>query len=265
VTLSKTCQTPGPDRPRSLLPALVSGFSLLSSPGVADDWNIGLGAGMISAPLYLGAEDYQVRLLPAVDFAYRNRVFFNFYEGLSAYLHNRGDFRLKAGIAYQPGRDQDDDESLQGTGDIGDAAVYNLGAEYQLGLYTAFVSLRQHDGGTDGRQLHAGIQAFYALREERTSPRLLFNLTVNYSDEKFMQGYFGVDSEQSAASGLPVYSADAGIASVRAGATGFYPLTRYWRITAILQYRKLVGDAADSPLVLDEDQLFGGIFAGYRF
>lgn len=265
MNVAQACQKPGIGGLRSLLTALVAGFSLFSSPGLADDWNIGIGIGAISAPEYLGAEDYQIRVLPAVDIAYRNQVFFNFYEGLSAYLYNRGDFRLKAGIAYQPGRYESSDESLQGIGDIDDAAVYNLGAEYQLGLYTAFVSLRQHDGGTDGRQLQAGIQAFYALREELSSPRFLFNFTVNYSDEEFMQGYFGVDAEQSAASGLPVYSAAAGIASVRAGVTGFYPLTRRWRITGIMQYRKLVGDAADSPLVLDDDQLFGGIFLGYRF
>jgi len=252
-------------RLRSLMSAFVAGVSLLSSSLFADDWNIGIGAGVISAPEYLGAEDYQTRVLPAIDIAYRNRVFFNFFEGLSAYLYERGDFRLKAGIGYQAGRDEDDDESLRGTGNIGDAAVYNLGAEYQPGLYTVFVSLRQHDGGTDGRQLHAGIQAFYALREEFSSPRLLLNLTVNYSDDDFMQGYFGVDARQSVASGLPVYSARAGIASVRAGATGIYPLTNRWRITAVLQYLKLVGDAADSPLALDDDQLFGGVFAGCRF
>jgi outer membrane scaffolding protein for murein synthesis (MipA/OmpV family) len=252
-------------RSASMLPALVAGISLFSSPAIADDWNIGIGAGLISAPEYLGAEDYRTRVLPAVDIAYRNRVFFNFFEGLGAYLYSRGDFRLKAGIGYQAGRDEDDDESLRGTGDIGDAAVYSLGAEYQLGLYTAFVSLRQHDGGTDGRQLHAGIQAFYALREELSSPRLLLNFTVNYSDDDYMQGYFGVDSRQTAASGLAEYSASAGIASLRAGATGIYPLTKGWRITAVVQYLRLIGDAADSPLVRDEDQLFGGVFAGYRF
>ena len=98
----------GAGRLRSLAPAFVAGVSPLSSPLFADDRNIGIGAGVISAPEYLGADDYPTRVLPAIDIAYRNRLFFNFFEGLSAYLYKRGDFRLKAGIGYQAGRDEDD-------------------------------------------------------------------------------------------------------------------------------------------------------------
>ena len=76
---------------------------------------------------------------------------------------------------------------------------------------------------------------------------------------------FTANAGQSAASGLQPYSAESGISSVRAGATAFYPLTRNWRLTGVLQYRELVGDAGDSPLVLQDGQWFGGAFVGYRF
>ena len=224
------------------------------APLAAGDWSVGLGAGVISAPEYLGS-----------DFAYRRTVTFNFYEGLNAYFFNRGNFSLKAGLAYQPGRDEDEDPSLAGIGDIGDATLLRLVGEYQFDIYTAFVGLRQHYGGTDGSQLEAGIQAFYSLRQEITSPRLLFNLALVYSDEDYMQGYFGVDAGQSADSGLDPYSPEPGISSVRGGATFLYPLTRHWRLTSILQYRELVGDAGNSPLVLQDGQWFGGAFVGYRF
>lgn len=234
-------------------------------PLAADDWSIGLGAGVISAPEYLGADSIETFAVPAIDIAYRRIITFNFYEGLNAYFFNRGDFSLKAGVAYQPGRDEDEDPSLAGIGDIDDATLLRLVAEYQLDIYTAFVGLRRHYGGTDGTQFEAGIQAFYSLREEITSPRLLLNLAVLYSDEDYMQGYFGIDAAQSAASGLQPYSAEPGVSSVRAGATFLYPLTRYWRLTAVTQYRELVGDAVDSPLVVQDGQWFGGVFAGYRF
>ena len=234
-------------------------------PLAADDWSIGLGAGVISAPEYLGADSIETFAVPAIDIAYRRTITFNFYEGLNAYFFNRGDFSLKAGVAYQPGRDEDEDPSLAGIGDIDDATLLRLVAEYQLDIYTAFVGLRRHYGGTDGTQFEAGIQAFYSLREEITSPRLLLNLAVLYSDEDYMQGYFGIDAAQSAASGLQPYSAEPGVSSVRAGATFLYPLTRHWRLTAVTQYRELVGDAVDSPLVVQDGQWFGGVFAGYRF
>ena len=237
----------------------------LSMPLAADDWSIGLGAGLISAPEYLGADSIESFAVPAIDIAWRRTITFNYYEGLNAYFLNRGAFSLKAGVAYQPGRDEDEDQSLAGVGDIDDATLLRLVAEYQFDVYTAFFGLRRHYGGTDGAQLETGIQAFYSLREEITSPRLLLNLAVLYSDEDYMQGYFGIDADQSAASGLQPYAAEAGVSSVRAGATFLYPLTRYWRLTGVMQYRELVGDAGDSPLVLQDGQWFGGIFAGYRF
>ncbi len=249
---------------RGLLLALCL-LSWASTPRAAGDWSIGLGAGVISAPEYLGAESIETFAVPAIDIAYRRTVTFNFYEGLNAYFFNRGDFSLKAGVAYQPGRDEAEDPSLAGIGDIGDATLLRLVAEYQFDVYTAFFGLRRHYGGTDGAQLEAGIQAFYSLRREITSPRLLLNLAVVYSDEDFMQGYFGIDAGQSAASGQDPYTAGAGISSVRTGATFLYPLTRYWRLTTVLQYRELVGDAGDSPLVLQDEQWFGGAFVGYRF
>jgi len=258
------------NRPRryrgpALAVAFLSSFLLCTSAAMADDWNIGLGAGVISGPEYIGSEDSESRGVLAVDIAYRDRYFFNFYEGFSAYLYNRGDFRLKAGLGYERGRDEDEDDSLRGTGDIDSAAVLSLGTEYRLGQYTAFANLRQHLGGTDGWQLQTGIQAFYSLRKAITSPRVLLNLMINYSDEKFMQGYFGIDADQSAASGYPEYSAHAGISWLRTGISYIHPLSERWRITAVLQVRKLLGDAVDSPLVLEDRQLLGGVIAGYRF
>ncbi|HEY5740889.1 MAG TPA: MipA/OmpV family protein [Gammaproteobacteria bacterium] len=236
-----------------------------SAPLAASDWSVGLGAGVISAPEYLGGDSIETFAVPAIDIAYRRTITFNFYEGLNAYFFNRDAISLKAGVAWQPGRDEDEDPSLAGIGDIDDATLLRLVAEYQFDIYTAFFGLRRHYGGTDGTQFEAGIQAFYTLREEITSPRLLFNLAVLYSDDDYMQGYFGIDAGQAAASGLQPYSAESGISSLRAGATAFYPLTRNWRLTGVLQYRELVGDAGDSPLVLQDGQWFGGAFVGYRF
>lgn len=100
----------------------------LPPAAIAGDWNVGLGAGLISAPEYLGADDYETRAEPTLDIGYKNRVFFNFYEGLSAYPYGRDEWRIKTGIGYDRGRDEDDDELLEGTGDVGDSTLFHLGA-----------------------------------------------------------------------------------------------------------------------------------------
>jgi outer membrane scaffolding protein for murein synthesis (MipA/OmpV family) len=252
-------------RASPVLLALISACLLRMTPVAAEDWNVGIGAGVISYPEYIGAEDNDTLAIPAIDVAYKDRVFFNFFEGLTGYFYSAGDFRLKAGLGWEGGRDEDDDAALEGTGDIDDAAVLSLTTEYQLGQYTAFARFEQHYGGTDGRQLIAGVQAFYSLREDLASPRLLANFAINYSDDDYLQGYFGVDADQSADSGIPEYTARAGVVLMRAGLTYVHPLTDHWRFTAVVQYSKLVGDAADSPLVADDRQVFGGAFVGYRY
>lgn len=251
-------------RPLALL-CLLAAISLPTAAPANDNWNIGLGAGVVMSPAYTGADDTETRLVPTFDVAYRERVFFNFYEGVSAYFYKHDRFSFKAGIGFGPGRDSDDDESLAGMPDIDTSTLFRLSTEYRLGRYTAFVTAQQHYGGTDGGQLVTGIQAFYSLREQLAGPLVLLNVAAVYSDEDYMNGFFGVDEEEARTTTFPAYVADAGVSSARAGVTYVYPFSRHWRLTTTLQYSRLVGDAADSPLVLEDEQVFGGGFFSYRF
>jgi outer membrane protein len=82
-----------------------------------------------------------------------------------------------------------------------------------------------------------------------------------------MEAYFGVDGRDSARSGLKEYSADSGIKDVGANLTLSYALTQHWGLLGVAAYRRLVGDASDSPITKngDENQLYGGLLVNYRF
>jgi MipA family protein len=80
--------------------------------------------------------------------------------------------------------------------------------------------------------------------------------------------YFSVDTAQSTASGLPVFDAKGGAHSAGAGAQVRYQITPKWETHAYVEYDRLLGDAAASPLVEQRgspNQVSFGLGASYSF
>lgn len=86
-----------------------------------------------------------------------------------------------------------------------------------------------------------------------TTPLPAFTWTagprLSLGDKRFMTSYYGVDSAQSAHSGLAEYRADAGIRSVGAGSMLRYKVTENFSALAFVEYQRLSDVALDSPLI----------------
>jgi outer membrane scaffolding protein for murein synthesis (MipA/OmpV family) len=80
-----------------------------------------------------------------------------------------------------------------------------------------------------------------------------------------MDAFFSVNAQQAARSGFNAYDADAGIKDVYLGLNADIPLSQQWSLKMTGMYSRLIGDAADSPIVESEDQFFGGLGLTYRF
>ena len=79
---------------------------------------------------------------------------------------------------------------------------------------------------------------------------------------------FGISDLQAARSGRQPYRAKSGLRDAGLTALGAYKLTENWMITGMVRYHRLLGDAADSPLVANDgsaDQLMGGLGLAYEF
>jgi outer membrane scaffolding protein for murein synthesis (MipA/OmpV family) len=81
-----------------------------------------------------------------------------------------------------------------------------------------------------------------------------------------MQTYFAVTPDQALASvaGLGVYDAEAGFKDVFVGGTAKIALSELWTLRFSARYARLIGDAADSPLVESENQWTAGVGLTYR-
>ena len=91
---------------------------------------------------------------------------------------------------------------------------------------------------------------------------------TTWADDDYMTAYFGVDRRNSLRSGIKEYDADSGFKDVGITVPIRYNASEHWSIMGVAGFKKLIGDAEDSPIVSDEgddNQLFGGAFVIYRF
>jgi outer membrane protein len=94
-------------------------------------------------------------------------------------------------------------------------------------------------------------------------PRLLF------SDGRYQRAYFGVTPAEALATGLPSYRPSGGIHGVALASGLSYQFSPKWGMFGYARFERLVGDAADSPIVRSDfgsrNQLSGGLGLSYTF
>src|SRR4051794_17507572 len=102
------------------------------------------------------------------------------------------------------------------------------------------------------------------------SDRLLFETTASgtYASGDYMENFFGVTPGDAKRSGLHPYDANSGFKDVAFTASLTYGLGEHWSLTGLGSFERLLGDAADSPIVNhrgSEDQGIGALQLSYRF
>lgn len=232
------------------------------------DWQVALGAGAIYKPDYQGSDDYEVRAAPYLSVNWRDIVFLRGPAlGVNAIRLDSG-FKAGALLRYQflLERDEDDNEALRGLGDIDGAVDAGVFASYETGPWSMGLTLYQdisdtYDGSMAEFEFGYGVPLGERFRFE-------IEASTTWGDDDYMQTYFGITPEQSAASGLREYEAEGGFKDAGLTFGLNYRLTGHWLLSGRLAYERLLGDAADSPIVADEgseNQTSLAVFLGYRF
>lgn len=231
-----------------------------------------LGAGLLHAPKYPGADSNRLRFLPIVGVAYGR-----FYAGgdadggggagaaIGVDLLRHPSWRL--GLALAPGFDrarrESDHPSLEGLGDLDRATRAVLIGGYNWRWLSATVRI-----ATDIEGEEQGTLAFFDLSARyRATPQLTLSAGpgITWADDDYTMTFFGVTPEQSARSTLPAYEARGGVHALRFGVGAGYRIDRTWSIGARLGVARLEGDAVGSPITRSRTQNLAGVFASYRF
>ena len=235
---------------------------------------IGLGVGF--APDYEGSDDYMFGVAPFARFQFKGHQQYLLLKGyeLQINLIDHSWFRLGPSVNYHFGRDHDVDDSvvkkMKKIDDTIEAGGF-VGVEFidkqnPRKRFLADIDFLTDVGNEyDGYYVKASGRVWYPLSQMFDFG---FGLGLCYASDNYMSTYFGVSRKDSLRTGLPVFDADSGVKDVRVNTVFVMHLNMNWHLATGIQYRRLVGDADDSPVVDDRgssNQWLGGIGLAYSW
>lgn len=233
-----------------------------------DAWQVQVGGGALVTPEFKGSRDHRTRVLPYVSVRYSDLFSASVQDGAALNLYRAGGFTLGPAARFRFGQDEEDSSALRGLGDVDPSFEPGIFVNYRRGALSARLSVGQDTIGGHGGGV-AELSGALTVPVARTpvGPILLSaGPRVSLVTSKVNRAFFGVDPVQSAASALPVYNPSGGLQEIGMNMTVIYPLNRRLSVVGFLGYGRLLGDAADSPLVRERgspNEVSGGVFMAY--
>jgi MipA family protein len=248
-------------------------YTPVAPPG--PDWIVTIGGEARAIPAWPGAPTNKYQLIGFPLLALQKPgdppFFFGARDGFGVPILDLGTFQLGPVGKIDFPRYQGQYQQLNGLGEVGWAL--------ELGGYAIYWPLpwlrlrgevRQGIGGETGVTGDFFMDAVVPVGQWRLSggPRITAESTQAVSP------YFSISAAQAAASGvsglppLTAYSATGGVYSYGAGGQVEYFWNRQWSTHAIVEYQRISGSAADSPLVTmrgSPNQFTFGLGATYTF
>jgi outer membrane scaffolding protein for murein synthesis (MipA/OmpV family) len=231
---------------------------------VSPDWKVTVGATVLFQPKYPGADTHRVQPWPAFDLEYKNRVFFRDEEPIGVYFVNNANWSVGLSLQYDlKQRLEKDDARLQGMGNVPRTPRAKLFTQYTYSAFSVAASAAQDIGGN-----HEGLIA--NLNATGTLPignRLYVSAGpgIDWMNGQYARTFFGVNSGQSDASGLPQYAAHAGVQDVYFGVDATYLLTDHLAAGASVRLLRLQGSAANGPVTSKKTQDIESLSLTYTF
>ena len=254
--------------------AALTGAILLTftaAPAIAQDgegrgYTITLGLGAQTYPKYPGADSYGINPLPIFGFR-REGTPMPFEapdDGIGLGLLGRDSaFNFGPAIRLQNKREEDDVGAP--VGDVGFTVEVGGFVEiFPTDNFRIRAELRQGLGGHEG--LTGDVGADLVIRGE---DRTIFSIgpRARWADNDYHDAYFGVPVAIPA-SGLAAFDPGSGFYAIGAIAGITHKLGRNWGLQGYAGYDRLIGDAADSPIVRgfgSRDQFSGGLGLFFEF
>jgi outer membrane scaffolding protein for murein synthesis (MipA/OmpV family) len=251
-----------------------------------------VGLGVQSAPRWDGTGSRKVSALPVLQVQWSNGLFIS---GMSAGLHLSESPTFEYGplLAVQPGRSESgtgrtfdgigststligpvpnpiDKRSAPATGlggmdKIGARLTGGVFANYYLTPQWRLTSSVLYGAGNDhdGARLDLGVQRLAV--ELGTQHHVALSAGVTVVNRNYNQTYFGVTLDEASRSRFSYYEAGGGLQDAHVGVRWNWAWSPSWMLTSNLQAKRLLGNAAQSPLVERSTNLTVSTAIAYRF
>ena len=122
--------------------------------------------------------------------------------------------------------------------------------------------------GQDLSDTGGGFVADLGLRwasQISDSWRVELGSEISWASDQYTNRFYGVGPRRASEAGLRLYDAAPGLKDLTFSGSVTYSISDNWTIGGIVGAQRLMGSAADSPLVKDENEYFGGFSLDYRF
>ncbi len=258
---------------RSFCVSLAAIGAAVATPALAQDdqpkperrLSIGVGAQVL--PSFPGGDDYEIGPL-FTGFSRREGAPIPFRtpdDGIAIGLLGN-DSVVDFGPLVQFQSERDDEDVGAAVGDVdftveaGAFVNFNLGENFRIRL--------EGQKGIGGHESFVGTVAADVAFRPSIDTLVTIGPRLRLNDDDYADTYFGITPGVAAVTGLPAYDPDGGVRAIGLIAGVTHQITRSFGIYGYAGYDRLVGDAADSPIVQQfgsEDQFSAGLALFFTF
>ena len=229
-----------------------------------------LGAGIWSRPVYDGANTNHTVAIPVIryyDKPWFGRTTFGILEG-GARVELLSGFTIGAQVAYEAGRDSAESAYLtnHAISTIPFSLSWGVHAELEknIGPMPLIALLRYRQDVNADRGAQADLRLTAGLYSNVGINAGIF-VQSTWANTTSAQHYYGISAQQSAASGLPVYTLQSGQLFNAAGLLWSYDVNAQWVLLGSLEWRGLREDALNSPLIEVSTSSYASLGLAYQF
>ncbi|WP_170067106.1 MipA/OmpV family protein [Roseovarius confluentis] len=235
----------------------VPGMALAQS-GPSLSFSAGIGG--IYQPEYFGSDDYEADVTGGFKFGHLKigRLEFGDPDPNAVDLG----WRPRGSLRVIRERDSSDHVELTGLRDVDFSLEIGGGVGYTAENFQAFADVRYGVVGHESWVGELGADAIFRPSDDWTvtvGPRVLWGA------DDYTSTYFGVTPAEAGLSAFPAYAPGSGIVSAGIEVGAQYELSQNWYLDGTLAWNRYVGDAADSPIVQDDDSFQLSLIAMRRF
>ncbi|MBY5989366.1 MipA/OmpV family protein [Roseovarius atlanticus] len=244
---------------------LIAAMAALLLPGTAlaqsgPSLSFAAGIGGNYQPEYFGSDDYDAGVTGGFKFGHLRigRLEFGDPDPNAVDLgwRPRGSLRLIGK------RDSSDHVELTGLRDVDFSVEIGGGVGYTAENFQAFADVRYGVIGHESWVGELGADAIFRPSEDWTvtvGPRAL------WGSDDYTSTYFGVTPAEATLSAYPAYAPGSGLVTAGIEVGAQYELSQNWYLDGTLAWNRYVGDAADSPIVQDDDSFTASLVVMRRF
>ena len=229
-----------------------------------------LGPGLRWRPAYDGSASQRVEFVPVVRY-FGQPLFVRSTQGVlegGVRIELAPGLHAAAQLAYESGRNPNESDFLKNRRVAGINHGASVGAQlewdHKIGIVpiTLLARARQRTDSDLGAQVDLRLSAG-VFQSGRVGAGVFTQST--WANAKSTNSFYGITPPQSAATGLPAFSAGSGWLYTSVGLLWSVDLTQKWIVVGSMEARFLHGDAESSPLTERLRNYYMSAGLAYRF